>query len=151
MNRLRRANIKDIDGILHLLNFYKAEDLLLPRSRDELLQVIRDFWVVIREHQVIGCVALHPYTEKMAEIRSLAVLPEFQKYGLGKRLIQKCIKEGRRLHLETVIVLTYLESWFQKMGFKTVKKEQLPEKIWLDCQFCAKKDSCKEIALSYAL
>ena len=149
--QIRRAHLKDIDEILFLLNLFKDQDLLLPRNRDEMASRIRDFWVAEIENKVAGCVALHNYTEQMGEIRSLAVVPEFQKKGIAQKLVQTCVDEGKRMNLQQVFVLTYLEKWFQELGFKTVPKETLPEKIWIDCQFCPKQENCREIALTYKL
>ena len=42
---IRAARVEDIDEMLALINSYAAEDRMLERSRDFLLEHLRDFVV----------------------------------------------------------------------------------------------------------
>ena len=58
-------------------------DRLLGRDRDEIAQLLDAFWVAEVDGRVVGCCCLEVYSPKIAELRSLAVLPEFRGRGLG--------------------------------------------------------------------
>ncbi len=52
----------DIAPILHLINGYAAEGIMLPRTEFEMSEAIRDFTVVTLDGQLLGCGALHFYS-----------------------------------------------------------------------------------------
>ena len=80
---VRKAVMRDIRPILDLINGYAARGVMLPRTEFELSEAIRDFSVVVRNDQLLGCGALHFYTPTLGEIRSLAVQTGSQDAGRG--------------------------------------------------------------------
>ena len=145
---LRKAKISDVKHIHSLLNMFAQEGLLLPRSLSELYDSLRDFFVYCDEDKrILGCSALHICWEDLAEVRSLAVHPEYHQRGIGNRLVQACLEEARELEISRVFVLTYQEKFFSDIGFKKVDKSVLPHKVWGDCLKCPKFPNCDEIAM----
>lgn len=144
---IRKARVEDIKEIQKLINTFAKKDLMLPRSLSELYENLRDFWVVEENKKVAGCCALHISWEDLAEIKSLAVVKNKQKKGLGRELVLKCLDEARQLGVKRVFALTYQPDFFKKFGFKTVKQTELPHKIWVECIKCCKFPDCQEIAL----
>ncbi|HDM76942.1 MAG TPA: N-acetyltransferase [Deltaproteobacteria bacterium] len=145
---LRKAKISDVKHIHSLLNMFAREGLLLPRSLSELYDSLRDFFVYCDEDKrILGCSALHICWEDLAEVRSLAVHPEYHQRGIGNRLVQACLEEARELEISRVFVLTYQEKFFSDIGFKKVDKSVLPHKVWGDCLKCPKFPNCDEIAM----
>ena len=61
--------------------------------------------------------ALEIYSKKLAEIRSLAVLPEFQGRGVGKQLVQACVDRARERNILEVMAVTSSEDFFRACGF----------------------------------
>jgi amino-acid N-acetyltransferase len=148
VNMIRKAKIEDIKQIQALINAFAKQDLMLPRSLNELYENLRDFWVVIgRNQKIVGCAALHVSWDDLAEIKSLAVLKIAQGKGLGKELISACLNEARELGAKKIFVLTYKPEYFKKFGFKRVKNSDLPHKVWAECINCCKFPNCQEIAL----
>ena len=80
--------MRDIPAVLHLINSYAAEGIMLPRTEFEISENIRDFTVVYAGSHLLGCGALHFYTPTSGEIRSLAVAPEAKGQGVGVLLIE---------------------------------------------------------------
>ncbi|TBR20436.1 N-acetyltransferase [bacterium] len=144
---IRKAKIEDIKQIQGLINSFAKQDIMLPRSLNELYESIRDFWVVEKNGKVIGCSALHISWDDLAEIKSVAVAKDKQGRGIGKELIDTCIDEARQLGVKKVFALTYKPEFFKKFGFKRVKNSSLPHKIWAECINCCKFPNCQEIAL----
>jgi amino-acid N-acetyltransferase len=51
------------------------------------------------------------------------------------------------LGIRRVFALTYRPGFFERLGFRTLDKRELPQKIWKDCLRCAKFTCCDEVAL----
>lgn len=144
---LRKARIGDVPHIHSLVNSFASKGAMLGRSRSELYEGIRDFFVVELDGEVLGCSALHINWEDLAEVRSLAVAPQIQGKGMGKRLVNACVEEARILGIARVYALTYRPSFFEGVGFSKVSKDTLPQKVWRDCLKCPQFPNCDEDAV----
>jgi amino-acid N-acetyltransferase len=146
---LRPATVGDAESIFKLVNHYASMAQMLPKSQNQIYQNIRDFLVVVDQGQgcVVGCGALHVLWDDLAEIRSLAVVEESRGQGLGHKIVEQLIEDGRQLGLPTVFALTYAPRFFESLGFRVVDKDSLPRKIWVDCIDCPKFPNCDEIAV----
>ncbi len=144
---IRKANITDIKYIQSLINTFAKQDLMLPRSLNELYDNIRDFWVLEDSRKVVACCALHVCWEDLAEIKSLAVELKKQNKGLGTELVNVCIDEAKQLGAKKIFTLTYKPQFFKKFGFRKVSQTNLPHKVWAECINCPKFPNCQEIAL----
>jgi amino-acid N-acetyltransferase len=144
----RKASLQDIAPLLKLINSFAAKGIMLPRTEFELAENIRDFTIIATaEGALIGCGALHFYTAKAAEIRSLAVDPSFQKHGVGAILMNALEAEARVYGLHALFAFTYVSGFFRKMGYNEVDRGELPLKAWKDCLRCPKFQACDEIAM----
>lgn len=144
---IRKARVGDIPSIHQLVNEYAAKGEMLGRSRSELYEGMRDFFVAEREGIVVGCSALHVNWEDLAEVRSLVVSQELRGMGLGRDLVTACLEEARELGIAKIYALTYKPGFFERMGFSRVVKETLPHKVWGDCLKCPKFPNCDEEAV----
>lgn len=145
---IRKAVIADVKSIHRLIADQAQEGRMLPRPLSELYSHLRDFTVSVDDcGAIVGCAALHVVWEDLAEIRSLAVETRQQAAGLGTALVEDLLAEAERLCLASVFVLTYRPTFFQRLGFRRIHKNLLPQKIWSDCIRCAKFPECDEIAL----
>ena len=144
---IRKANIRDVKQVKELINSFAKQDLMLPRSLNELYENLRDFWVFYQDKKIVGCCALHISWDDLAEIKSLAVKKNMQKKGIGSQLITTCINEARQLGVKKIFVLTYKPEYFRKAGFRRIKHSNLPHKIWAECINCHKFPNCQEVAL----
>jgi len=147
---IRKAKIHDVKSIHGILTYYANQALLLPHSLSELYNHLRDFYVIENSEVkggLLGVCSLSISWEDLGEIKSLAVVKERQKRGLGSRLIEACLSEAVELGLSKVFVLTLIKDFFARFGFKEVEKSLLPHKIWADCVKCPRFPDCDEIAM----
>ena len=144
---IRKAKIKDIKQIQGLIACFAKKDVMLPRSLNELYENIRDFWVYEEQGKIYGCAALHISWDDLAEVKSLAVAQNRQGRGWGRDLVTACLAEAGLMGAKKIFVLTYQPEFFKKLGFKKIKHENLPHKIWAECINCPKFPNCQEIAL----
>lgn len=147
---IRKARFSDIEEIQRLINRYAEEGALLPRSLNELYENIRDFFVWKEKGKLLGCCALHITWKNLAEIKSLAVSRRVRRKGIGNRLLQSALAEAKGLGIKRVFALTNQEKFFKKNGFKKIKKEKLPHKIWGECIKCPKFPDCDEVAMIFS-
>ncbi|HEV8229795.1 MAG TPA: N-acetyltransferase [Candidatus Limnocylindria bacterium] len=143
---IRPARVQDVDAMRALIERYAAEDRMLSRSRDFLVEHLRDF--VVAEHEgFAGCCALAVLTPDLAEIRSLAVRPESSGRGVGKALVDACVEQARRLGMRRVFALTLVPEFFERCGFTLTSLGRLPEKSAAECPVCPKRSACDEHAM----
>jgi amino-acid N-acetyltransferase len=144
---LRPAAITDVPQIHELLDEYARMGNLLPRPYSELYRHLRDFFVVEIEGKIVACGALEIFTENLGEVRSLVVGKDYAGRGLGKHIVQRIVDEARQIGLRRIMALTYVPEFFHKLGFRTVPKDTLPEKVWGICVKCYKFNACDETAV----
>lgn len=147
MPNVRKATIADIKLVHKFINDFAKREEMLPRALNELYESLRDFIIVEEKGEIRGVCALRILWEDLAEIRSLAVKEEYQRKGIGKLMVKKCLKEAKELGIKRVFALTYQPGFFRKLGFKDIDKAKLPHKIWGDCVKCPKFPECDEHAL----
>jgi len=146
---IRKAVLDDVKSIHALLQFYNIKGELLARPLSKLYDHLRDFWVFEdpQTHKVVGCCALQFCWENLAEIRSLAVDPEFTGRGIGKTLTERTIQEAFYFKITDLFTLTYRPTFFEPFGFSVIDKNLLPIKVWSDCIGCVSFPNCNEIAM----
>ena len=124
------------------------EGIILPRSDDEVATNIRSYIVAKDGDKIVGYVALHIHSMRLGEIRSLIVAEGYRHHRIGSRLVELAVEEGRELGLKEILSLTYMGTFFERLGFVEIPKETIPEqKIWTDCIKCKHFPVCNEISL----
>jgi amino-acid N-acetyltransferase len=146
---IRKAKISDVRQIQKLIELSAKKGEMLSRSLSELYDNLRDYYIYQEEGQgqILGTCAMHICWENLAEIRSLVVREEYNRRGIGTKLIEACLSEAISLGLYRIFALTYKPDFFRKFGFKVVDKSTLPHKIWADCIKCVKFPECDEMAV----
>jgi amino-acid N-acetyltransferase len=151
MIELVKAKLEDIPAMQSLVAEKVKDGTILERSEDEMATNIRSYVLAKKRGELVGYTALHIHSPRLAEIRSLIVDEAHRGQHIGKRMVQFTLEEARALGVkEDVLVLTYLPSFFEKLGFREINKEIIPEhKIWADCIKCIHFPVCNEVALVY--
>ena len=144
---IRPARVEDAAAICGIINYYAERGRMLHRSLESVYEALREFLVAEDGGKVVGCVAVDVYWGDLAEVKSLAIAPARRGGGIGTLLMQAAIADARRLGLQKLFALTYEKEFFVRNGFKTVRRENLPEKVWRECMGCPKSDACDEIAM----
>ncbi|MCK5686565.1 N-acetyltransferase, partial [bacterium] len=122
---------------------------LLARPLSKIYDHLRDFWVFedSESTKVVGCCALQFCWEDLAEIRSLAVDPDFTGNSIGSTLTERSIQEAVYSNVKNLFTLTYRPGFFKRFDFITIDKNDLPIKVWSDCIGCVSFPNCDEIAM----
>ncbi|NPA61154.1 MAG: N-acetyltransferase [Epsilonproteobacteria bacterium] len=150
MVKFVKANLSDIADMQNIVGDSVEDGAILRRSDDEVATNIRSYTLAKSGDEIIGYLALHIHSLRLAEIRSLIVSERYRGDRIGSRLVKIALQEAKELGVKEVLVLTYLPHFFKKLGFIEIPKETIPEhKIWTDCIKCIHFPVCNEISLIY--
>jgi amino-acid N-acetyltransferase len=145
--RTRKAILPDARHIYDLICAYSADGTLLPRTLPEICENVRDFVVLEDSGQIIGCGALHLYGTHLAEIRSITVGAQAQGRGGGSLIMRALMAEAKRQKVDCICLFTRTPDFFGRQGFRTVQREDLPDKLYKDCHVCPRFFKCDEVAM----
>lgn len=143
----RKPTFDDVERIYTLVNDYANDGLMLARSRNALYETLREMIVAEKDDEVVGVGGLHLIWNKLAEVRTLAIAPSFARQGIGKKIVESLVAEGKAFGVQEVFTLTYQPEFFGKLGFTEITKDLLPHKVWKECINCTKFPNCDEIAM----
>jgi amino-acid N-acetyltransferase len=118
---IRDAEKKDLNGVVHLINLGAKEGLLLKRTKKDLLSMIKEQNVIVADDNgiVVGIVILDFYSKRLSEMRSIYVLLEYRKCGLGSKLVEALKKKAKSKKVKELMTITIkgMVPWFEKFGF----------------------------------
>ena len=116
----------DVAAIGGLLE--QARGDCLPVEADELLERLGQFEVArAPSGQVVGCASVSDAGER-AELRCVAVRPEWRGTGVGRLLVQRAVERARGDGAELFCV-TRKPRFFESLGFSRLPTEAVPERL----------------------
>jgi len=149
---LRHAKTADAEAICSTVNYHAELGLMLHRSMESIYGALREFQVAVDENdKIVGCVAVDIFWSDLAEVKSLAVVPDMIGQGIGGRLLTAAIDDAKQMGVKRLFSLTYEQRFFERQGFEVIDRQDLPEKVWRECLACLKADACDEIAMMLVL
>jgi amino-acid N-acetyltransferase len=116
------ARSEDVRSIRELVRPL-AGNTLTPKDAVAYYEALQQFRVVYDPEEpgrVIGCGALHVMWEELAEVRTLAVHPDFTRRGLGGQLLETLLDDARALGLCRIFCLTFEVDFFTHHGFSPI-------------------------------
>ena len=100
---IRPAKTTDVSTIRKLVDTYAPERRLLSKATVTLYEAVPDFLVIENNGQVIGAGAVHVLWEDLAEVRTVAVFPEFKDKGIGSQLLEALLKRAKEFELSLIL------------------------------------------------
>lgn len=114
---VRPAEARDLNALDQFIQPFVEAGHLLPRTFEELESLLPRGFVAERAGDIVGFAALEVYSKKLAELRSLAVAEELRGKGVGKKLVECCVKMAEDLNVLEVMAITANEEFFRSCGF----------------------------------
>lgn len=114
---VRQSEPRDLNKLDEFIKPFVEQKVLIPRTFDELTELIRHGFVAEYQAEIVGFAALEIYSSKLGEIRSLAVSDRFQRLGIGKRLVEVCLQRAHERDVLEVMAITSSEHFFKSCGF----------------------------------
>lgn len=149
--KIRSAKVTDVKAMHALIGYYAERKEMLPRPVNDIYENIQEFVVAEDKGKVVACCALHVSWEDLAEIKALAVAQNYQKKGIGTKLVTTLHKRAKELGVKKVFALTFKPRFFLGLGYGQIDREKLPHKIWGECVKCPLFPDCGEIPLIRSL
>ena len=122
MIEVRWARCSDVRSIRELVRPL-AGNTLTPKDPVAYYEALQQFRVAPDPDvpgRIVGCGALHVMWEELAEVRTLAVRPDFVRRGLGGRLLETLLDDARALGLRRIFCLTFEVDFFTLHGFSPI-------------------------------
>ncbi len=146
---VRPAKAEDVPLIFENIGYWAGQGKMLVRPMNDIFENLRDFFVAESEtvngKEFLGNGALHILWGDIAEIRGLAVKYDVQAKGIGKKLVQACENEAKRIGIPKVFAWTYSVEFFEKCGYKLIdKSKDLHPRVWSECLRCQFYAGCNE-------
>jgi N-acetylglutamate synthase-like GNAT family acetyltransferase len=114
---IRNARPGDVRAVYRFLKPFVEAHQILPRTMNELAVLMKHGFVADYQNSIVGFAAVEIYSQKLAEVQCLAVAPEHQGRGLGRRLVQHCIDRAISQNVCELMAITASEKLFQVCGF----------------------------------
>ncbi|MFC1983603.1 GNAT family N-acetyltransferase [Chloroflexota bacterium] len=148
MITIRRETPEDIDSIR-----YVNEQAFGEKEEAELIDKLRNrgavtlSLVAVQEAQIVGHILFSPVTIeseyssfKAIALAPMAVLPAYQRKGIGSQLVRFGLEECRCLGHEIVVVLGHPD-YYPRFGFVPAKPKgincefEAPDEAWMVLEF----------------
>lgn len=129
---IRRARTADVRTIRQLVDTYTKDKRLLEKSNVTLYEDVQEFIVAEVDGRVVGCGALHVLWEDLAEVRTVAVLPETRGTGVGSKILRTLLARARRLGVKRVFCLTFETGFFGKHGFVEIEGAPVSPEVYAE-------------------
>ncbi len=110
------------------------------------------YFGIENRNQIIGCVALERANTEVCYLERLAVLPDQQRHGCGKALVNHVLSEAKRLSVNYVSIgiiadHTELKDWYKSLGFVEGESKEFPHLPFrVTFMSYGVKKSCQEYA-----
>lgn len=127
--QIRKIFKKDVRAIMSLIRQSMANEELVRRTRNEILEQMQDYWVLEIDGKLMGCVALHVYAdERSGELACLYVQKDRENEGHGRKLMAFTESLAREKGLKKLFALsTQAYKYLQiKGGFNEASPDDLP-------------------------
>jgi ribosomal protein S18 acetylase RimI-like enzyme len=149
---VQEADWRNFNGILEVLRQVDNEFIpTLTETENLYVKVSRIFndkkrgWISALVHgRVVGVVAvIYDYRRpKLGLIETLAVVPEYRKCGIGRRLVQFAMLKLFQNGMESSLITTWETNTtaihlYKSLGFKLImeRREQSHLKLFFKCDF----------------
>jgi amino-acid N-acetyltransferase len=135
---IARADAPDLTGVLALLARHH-----LPQ--DGLRELLDTTIVARRGTEIVGSAAVELYPDG-ALLRSVAVSPELQGRGWGRKLVETAIQLARDRRAPALYLLTTTaDRYFPKLGFEPIERAALPPGVRTSVEFTS---ACPSTAIA---
>jgi amino-acid N-acetyltransferase len=116
--QIRRVYKKDVRAVLALIRQSVDSEELVKRTRTDILAHLEDYWVLEIDRNLVGCVALHIYSEQsLAELACLYVHKKHEGKGYGRKLMAYAEQLAAEKGIKQVMALsTQTFNFFQQKG-----------------------------------
>ncbi|MBA2687403.1 MAG: GNAT family N-acetyltransferase [Gemmatimonadaceae bacterium] len=127
---IRPASLKDASAIAELVSSFVADGLMLPRTREQILENIDSYVVAARRGgSVVACAALEEFSPSLAEVACVAVARSEHGNGLGSLVVLGVEQLARAREIEELFAMSLSDRFFLSLGYNVASISRYPEKL----------------------
>lgn len=125
---IRPISAEDIPELLAMIGRSIRDAHLVPRSYEEIENSLDDFLVLTIDDNVVGCIALHAYSDGCGEIACLYVKQNHGTEGYGKLLVKAAEKRATEKGLSWVFALSTraVDYFIQQLDYEPMILSEIP-------------------------
>ena len=127
---VRSAKTSDIKKIRLIVDTYASERKLLSKETVTLYENVQEFTVAEVNGEVVGCGALHVLWEDLAEVRTVAVIKEWQGKKIGHAILEHILVKAKEIGVKKVFCLTFETKFFGAHGFTEIQGAPVEPEIY---------------------
>ncbi len=127
---VRSAKTSDIKKIRLIVDTYASERKLLSKETVTLYENVQEFTVAEVNGEVVGCGALHVLWEDLAEVRTVAVIKEWQGRKIGHAILEHILVKAKEIGVKKVFCLTFETKFFGSHGFTEIQGAPVEPEIY---------------------
>src|SRR5580704_8938085 len=129
---MRPARTRDVPMIRKLIDSNVESGRLLSKATVTLYEDVQEFCVaeLVDDASLAGCGALHVMWEDLAEIRTVAVVPDRQGLGIGHAIVGELLARARVLGVRRVFCLTFAVDFFARHGFQPISGTPVAAEVY---------------------
>lgn len=113
----RRGRVDDIGAIYCFLEFFMQQQQLLQRTPEQVAALLPYSQIALDKKRMVGFVAVEIYSHKLAEIQCLCVDPDYQRRGIGKKLVRFCVEVTRDEGILELMAISASDHFLMDCGF----------------------------------
>jgi amino-acid N-acetyltransferase len=91
---------------------------------------VQEFTVAEVNGEVVGCGALHVLWEDLAEVRTVAVIKEWQGKKIGHAILEHILVKAKEIGVKKVFCLTFETKFFGSHGFTEIQGAPVEPEIY---------------------
>lgn len=129
---IRTALPAHVRGIADLVRPMADARILVSKELIAYFEDVQEFVVALDGSRVVGCGALHILWEDIAEIRTLAVHPDYRGQRLGNEIYVELEHRARAMGLRRLFCLTFETSFFGRLGFRAIEGTPVGEDVYME-------------------
>jgi amino-acid N-acetyltransferase len=127
---LRAARTGDVRTIRTFIDAYSTDGRLLSKATVTLFEAVQEFLVAELDGEVVACGALHVMWEDLAEVRTLAVAPDYVGKGIGSAVLDALMERARAVGVKRVFCLTFMVDFFGAHGFVEIEETPVDHTVY---------------------
>lgn len=129
---IRPARTRDVPTIRKLIDSNVESGCLLSKATVTLYEDVQEFCVaeLVDDASLAACGALHVMWEDLAEIRTVAVVPDRQGLGIGHAIVDELLARARVLGVRRVFCLTFAVGFFARHGFQPISGTPVAAEVY---------------------
>ena len=114
---IRSSLSRDVELIQHLIEPFVDKRLLIPRTANEISDLLEHGYVALMGDELVGFAAIEIYSRKLAEIQCLAVSSQAHGMGIGTQLIAACLDKAKEHQVLEVMAILSSGTFLEQCGF----------------------------------